>query len=166
MKASGICALVDVRSAPYSRYATWFNHAELQLELKRAGIRYYYAGKQLGGRPDNRRFYDRNGYVLYSLMAQDKGFLNGVAQLRELVTQNEPLVVMCSEENPVVCHRGLLISRVLQEQGVVVKHILGDGSVKHHSELVTRQLSLWEADDEWKSIRSVLHQDPLESSLP
>lgn len=155
MKSCGICALVDVRSSPYSRYATWFNHAELQVELKKASIRYFYAGKQLGGRPENMRFYDKNGFVLYSSMAEDNTFLKAITQLRELAKINEPLVIMCSEDNPVVCHRGLLISRILQQQGVEVKHILGDGSVKYHSELVTRQLTLLEGDEEWKSIRSV-----------
>ena len=159
-----IHTLVDVRTSPYSQYAAWFNKEELSDGIKKLGLQYYYAGKHLGGRPTGSVFYDKNGYALYDVMAADKQFIRALSQLRHLAAITSPLVIMCSEENPRLCHRGLLISRVLDQQGVDVQHIMGDGSVQPHRTLFTHQLSLIDGEDEWKSIRSVLQPSPQESS--
>ena len=48
---------------------------------------------------------------------------------------------MCAEKDPLECHRAILISRVLDEKGIEVKHVLGDGGIETQSELVTRMLN-------------------------
>ena len=40
----------------------------------------------------------------------------------------ERVVVMCSEEDPTMCHRHHLIGRYLSQQGFLVLHIRGDGN--------------------------------------
>lgn len=74
------------------------------------------------------------------------------------------IAILCSEKNPSVCHRRLLIARVLRESGVGVRHIRGDGRVQPEDELLasehvqSEQLTLFEYSPpaEWKSIPSVL----------
>lgn len=62
LRQHGPQTLVDVRSAPYSRYAPHFNRGSLDALLNDASIRYIWAGDTLGGRPDDPACY-RDGVV-------------------------------------------------------------------------------------------------------
>ena len=43
--------VADVRSSPYSKYATQFDRESLMEALSAAGFQYVYLGSELGGRP-------------------------------------------------------------------------------------------------------------------
>ena len=45
------------------------------------------------------------------------------------------VTLMCSEEDPTHCHRRLLVSRVLESEGLVVQHIRGDGHIDLENDL-------------------------------
>ncbi len=70
-----ITLLVDVRSQPYSRYVKHFNRPELEYLIERRGIPYLYMGEELGGRPNSDNYYDPEGHVLYSKVAEARFFL-------------------------------------------------------------------------------------------
>jgi len=53
LEDNGIVLLVDVRTAPYSRYNPQFNKELLETVLARHGIQYAHAGKYLGGHPSD-----------------------------------------------------------------------------------------------------------------
>ena len=42
---------------------------------------------------------------------------------------------MCSEADPLECHRFALVARYFHEQGVLVSHILGNGTAVAHQDL-------------------------------
>lgn len=167
----GIQSLVDVRSAPYSRYVPHFNRPELEYATERAGIRYLYLGDELGGRPPGMEYYDDEGYVLYYRTARAPFFLRGLERLTDEGALYRT-AMMCSEEDPTNCHRRLLIARVLEEQGVPTLHIRGDDRIQTAEDfLYDQQLSLWgdsnkAAGEEmtWKSIRPVSPRRPQSSS--
>lgn len=167
LRSNGIEALVDVRTHPYSRFATQFNRESLKGSLSAAGVRYLYLGGELGGRPTGSEFYDAEGYVLYDRLAASPAFLSGLRRLESGIAEYR-VALMCSEEDPNVCHRRLLISRALGGRGIEARHIRGDGSVETEPELravndaeQSAQLSLFGLAEEpsWKSIRSVLHNE-------
>ena len=56
--------LVDVRSSPYSRYASQFNREALRQPLHDRAVQYLFLGDLLGGRVEDDRFYDDPGRVL------------------------------------------------------------------------------------------------------
>ena len=154
--------LVDVRSSPYSRYTAHFNRESLKGALEQRGIRYLFMGDQLGGRPVGDEFYDAKGHVLYYRVAEAKFFRDGIERLRKGSTQYR-VAMMCSEEDPAVCHRMLLISRVLTESGEVVTHIRGDGKLQTDAELRAATANLAQGllfeeleQESWKSLLSVL----------
>jgi len=130
----GIRILVDVRSSPYAKYASQFNREALQAHPAMKPFKYCYAGKQLGGKPANEVFYDEDGYVNYQDIASSYTFEEGLEKLIELAGK-APSAVMCSEEDPHACHRRLLIGRVLEEQGITVRHIRGDGRLQTEADL-------------------------------
>jgi hypothetical protein len=178
LKRHGIQSLVDVRSAPYSRYVPHFNRLELEEAVERQGIRYVYLGEELGGRPPTDEYYDAEDHVLYSRVAVAPFFLGGLERLKDEAAEYRA-AIMCSEEDPTNCHRHLLIARVLDGQGVRVLHIRGDGREQTEDDLrpkrpAVEQMSLFGeapelADEEaqWKSIRSVSRRNqPKSSSRP
>ncbi len=169
LKKHDIQVLTDTRSSPYSKFVPQFNREELERALKPTGIKYLYLGKELGGRPDDDAYYDEEGRVLYYRLAEDRTFLTGIERLEQGI-QRFRVAIMCSEEDPAVCHRHLLVSRVVAKRGVNVLHIRGDGSLQ--SDAVVRsgeceQPLLFELPEEetaWKSLRSVSRKKPPASS--
>jgi hypothetical protein len=49
---------------------------------------------------------------------------------------------MCSEKDPLDCHRTVLVARALELQGVSVEHILPDGRLEPHADAMNRLLSV------------------------
>ncbi len=173
LDAHAIDVLADVRSAPYSKYVTHFNANELKATIVGRGRRYVYLGRELEGRPTGDEYYDSDGHVLYSRVAQAPFFQDGIARLVRGMSQHR-IAIMCSEEDPADCHRHLLIGRVLAERGITLQHIRGDGVVQTDTELADRagpgragvQLSFLPGVevDPWRSIRSVSRNDPRATS--
>jgi len=169
-----IAVLVDVRSSPYSRYASQFNKQAVEHSLQSRRIQYLFLGDLVGGRAEGDEFYDGSGRVLYAEVARSAGFRQGIERLLRGIARHR-VALMCGEEDPTECHRRLLIGRVLAERGVRVMHIRGDGSVQSEEELAAElhfkktkgQLTLFDIEepDEWKSTQSVLPKSRPPSSL-
>jgi uncharacterized protein (DUF488 family) len=177
LQRHGVQTLVDIRSQPYSRYATHFNRHELESMVEGRNIKYVYLGGELGGRPIGEEFYDDERHVLYARLAESRAFREGIARLLDDSVLART-AMMCSEEDPTECHRRLLIARVLEGQNVVVHHIRGDGRLQTERDLEVpihrapaQQLSLFEdpninqeEDVAWRSIRPVSPRKPQPNS--
>src|SRR5688500_5420009 len=70
--------LVDVRTAPYSRYCPQFNKAELQRAVETAGLRYCFAGQSLGGKPEDDELLKEDGTPDYDRIAASEAYLEGL----------------------------------------------------------------------------------------
>jgi uncharacterized protein (DUF488 family) len=159
LKEHGIEIVADVRSRPYSRHAPHFSAKDIEAILWDNGIRRLFLGFELGGRPTAEEFYDADGRVDYARIKRSQSFLDGIKQLESSI-RNHKIALLCSEEDPVGCHRRLLVGHVLGERGLVVRHIRGDGSVQTEGEASGDQPVLF-PDTEVsvrKSIRSVLRR--------
>ena len=91
--------LVDVRSAPYSRFTPPFNRRRLEPVLAATGVRYLFAGDELGGRPSNAKHYDAEGHALYGEMALELRFRQMIDRLADGVRDHR-IALMCSEGRP------------------------------------------------------------------
>ena len=138
LKKHQINALADVRSHPYSRFLPHFNKEMLQSSVKAAGIHYVYLGQELGARPKNLSCYV-NGKALYNRIAETPEFSEGLARICK-GAQQYTIVLMCAEQDPATCHRAILISSRLQEQGLAVEHIHRDGHLETQTQLEDRLL--------------------------
>jgi uncharacterized protein (DUF488 family) len=130
------------------------------------GAKYLYLGEQLGGRPQGSEFYDDDGFVLYWKVAASQSFRRGIERLEKGIRRCR-VVVMCSEENPTDCHRRLLVSKVMLEQGIAVTHIRGDGHIEEEPGPIRfPEGSLLEDEEKlWRSSRSVSRKRAPRSSL-
>lgn len=140
LEENGVMALVDVRSAPFSRYNPQFNRENLERELPQHGIQYVFAGQYLGGRPTDpacyksRKLPDEGADYLHEVdypeVMKREGFIKGIIRLLELADE-QTTAILCSEENPAQCHRHHLIAKFLigEYPEVKIQHIRGDGNV-------------------------------------
>lgn len=134
LRDNAIEVLVDVRSNPVSRYARHFNRTDIQEATARAGVKYAFLGRELGGKPASAEFYDATGRILYPKLAQSPLFREGIEWLHAEVLSHR-VAIMCGEEDPLGCHRRKLIAPSLAARGVAVLHLRGDGRVQTEEEL-------------------------------
>jgi len=133
-------AIADVRSVPNSRWCPWFSAKALAESLPRARITYTMMGDTLGGRPRDGRLF-RDGVVDYEAMAVQPEFIASLDRLTEEAARSR-ICLMCSEREPLDCHRCLLVARSLAERGLAVGHILHDGTIEPHAATEARLLAL------------------------
>jgi len=104
LKEHEIDLLVDVRSAPYSKWRPEFNTGNLREILRSSKIEYSWRGKKLGG---------------FGQCDHEEG----IEELKPLLVKYKRICLMCSEENPDKCHRKQNLQPILEREGVDVIHI-------------------------------------------
>lgn len=133
LKSYGINCIVDVRSVPASKYSPQFNEENLKWFLKRNGIVYLHFGDEFGARRTD--CLDEDGQVNFELAVTTPKFQQGVKRLMNGLEKGYRIALMCSEADPLECHRFSLVSRYFHEHGFEVRHILKNGEWASHSQL-------------------------------
>ena len=125
---NAISAVCDVRSTPYSRRHPQYNKETLSRALKNEDIAYVFLGKELGAKhPDPDCIID--GKVQFELIANKPVFASGLQRVIE-GTKQYNVALLCAEEDPLTCHRTILVCRHLRHQFGTILHIRGDGSLE------------------------------------
>jgi hypothetical protein len=140
LEGAGVTLVADVRSHPFSRRQPQFDRPELEQGLRERGIVYVFLGDRLGGRPTRLDLYDVGGRVDYDKVRATAAFRAGLEALLRRLEQHT-VAMLCSEADPIVCHRGLMIAPALLEQGIEPGHIRRDGTVETSAELEQRLLA-------------------------
>lgn len=156
---TGITAIADVRSTPYSGRFPHFNQPELKQALSDGGIAYVFLGEALGARTKDRSCY-QEGRADYELIASTEAFERGLDRV-EVGARKYRIALMCAEREPLDCHRTILVSRWLQARGMSVLHVLADGSIEPNEFTEKRLLKMMkmETGDLFDTPES--HADPL-----
>jgi uncharacterized protein (DUF488 family) len=128
LSAAGATHLVDVRTAPYSRFRPEFSREPLAAALEARGIRYVFMGRELGGQP--------GGKADYAEMRLRPAFLEGIANLEAAHRAGHRLALMCAEAKPQSCHRTKLVAEELVARGTPVSHIDEHGDLRSHAEIM------------------------------
>jgi uncharacterized protein (DUF488 family) len=140
LAGAGVETIADIRTAPRSRFSPQFNKDALAAALAARGVEYIFLGKELGGRPQRQELYT-DGVADYEKMAASPEFRLGLDRLMESAARSR-VAAMCSEADPLECHRCLLVGRALAATGADVRHILASGAIVTHAEVEERLLSL------------------------
>ena len=142
----GVQILVDVRSAPYSRHRPEYRKKPLQRAVEEAGLRYWYRGAHLGGRPRDASIYV-GGQVDPVRYRARPAFRREIDRLGCAANLGARLCLLCAEEDPLRCHRFHLLGEELRRKGLDVRHIDARGRVVTHGSLLgmrpVDQLSLF-----------------------
>jgi uncharacterized protein (DUF488 family) len=140
LTATGITAIADVRSQPYSRRHPQFNKERLAAELARHHIAYVFLGRELGARSDDPSCYE-DGKVQYQRLAATELFKSGIERVLNGAAKYR-VALMCAEKEPLNCHRTLLVGRALQRRNASIMHVLSDGSVEPQDQTMSRLIDL------------------------
>ena len=106
-----------MRAYPASRRQPQFSRASLEASLRKAGIRYVWEGKALGGL--------RKSYADHMQTSQFQSAAGNLTRMGGRVC------IMCAESNPAHCHRSH-ISDWLVSHGTPVVHLLDLGAQHQH----------------------------------
>jgi uncharacterized protein (DUF488 family) len=137
----GVESLCDVRSRPGSFRFPQFNREPLEAGAGLAKIRYQFLGESLGGRPEDPRAYRSDGRVDYVARRKSPDFSAGIDRLLELSRAGN-IALMCAEEDPLQCHRFLMICPAVLERGIVPVHIRRGGILESQRDAEDRLLKL------------------------
>ena len=126
LKKHNINTIVDVRSIPYSKFASQYNRETLKYYLKENKIYYIYMGDLLGARYEDKNLLFDDGKVNFKKVQKIKSFQDGITRLDKGITKGYNISLMCSEKEAFDCHRFGLISEFLNKMGINIKHIYPD----------------------------------------
>jgi uncharacterized protein (DUF488 family) len=123
-----LSAIADIRSSPYSKYSPHFNKDMLDIALRNANIDYIFLGKELGAQRSEDVCYI-DGQAKYDRIAHLPAFRRGLEIVLQRV-ENCRIALMCSESDPITCHRTILVCRELKRvcPDLKIIHILSDGT--------------------------------------
>ena len=140
LKQHGVTAVADVRSFPFSRRFPHFNQSPLKNSLGSEDISYVFLGEQLGARPKDPECYVE-GKARYELIAATEAFSMGLERIYKGAKHHQ-IALMCAEQDPITCHRAILVCKHLRNAGLDVQHILKTGTLEPHEHLEHRLLKL------------------------
>ena len=150
-----VTAVADVRTHPFGRLPH-FRRDHLAAALKGQGIDYVSLGRELGARRAEPECYVQ-GQAVYECVATLPLFREGLQRVTTLCRQHT-VALMCAEQEPLDCHRCILICRHLKSFGFPIRHILGSGDTEKHADTENRMMQR-------AGIFRLLNPDAQESSL-
>jgi len=136
----GVDLVIDVRSSPRSLRFPHFDREELEGTLRSRGIRYLFLGEELGGRPEDPKAYRSDGVVDYRARRKSVSFQRGLERVLEELTRHD-LALLCAEEDPLTCHRFLMIGPELVALGIEPRHIRKGETLETQGEAEDRLLT-------------------------
>ena len=134
--------IADVRSNPYSKYSPHFGKDVLEIALRNANINYLFLGRELGAQRSESECYV-DGQAKYDTIAHLPAFRRGLEIVLQGVKHNR-IAIMCSESDPITCHRTILVCRELKKicPALKITHILGDGTEEQQETSERRLIKL------------------------
>ena len=121
-----INCVVDIRGTPYSKYNIQFNKESLRRDLINKGFKYIYMAKEFAAKRENKISYNDKGYADFDKVITEDEFKNGIERLKVGISKGYNIALLGAMQDPIRCHRGIMLGRALRDNGFVVKHILDD----------------------------------------
>ncbi|MDR3313979.1 MAG: DUF488 domain-containing protein [Oscillospiraceae bacterium] len=137
----GVKLLVDIRSMPYSMHSPEYNRPNIERLLKDRNIYYRNYAQEFGARQADRHYFSDEGYLNFEKFAQSPQFQQGFCKLQKSIEQGYPLALMCAEKDPATCHRSIMVSRVFNDSGYDVAHILSGGVTESQEDIELQLLN-------------------------
>lgn len=157
IKIYSIDCIVDVRSTPYSQYASQFNEAEIRYALQQEGIAYIYMGKEFGARRDDATLYDEDGRLNFEKTAASQSFKAGIERIMQGIEKGYTIALMCTEKDPMDCHRCILVGREINNlENCCVENVLSDGSLLKQTQVEEKLLETYHANRDQLTITELL----------
>lgn len=156
IKKYNINCIVDIRETPYSKYNTQYNKEYFREILKKDGFTYIYMGQEFGAKRGSKQSYNNEGYADFEKVIQEEIFLNGVDRIKNGIDMGYKIVLLGAMQEPIRCHRSIMIGRFLNKEGIHVKYILHEGNLATQDNIEEELLNKYFSDRNQISIDSLL----------
>lgn len=135
LKHYNINCVVDIRGTPYSKYNIQFDKETIRYTLSKAGFIYIYMAKELAAKRINKQSYNEEGYSDFEKVIKENEFIEGIERLKNGCNKGYKIALLGAMQEPIRCHRSILVGRALRENGFNVKHILDDYSIASQEDI-------------------------------
>lgn len=159
LKKYNIDCVVDIRGTPYSKYNTQYNKEVFETNLKKQGFIYIYMGLEFGVIRKNKVSYINEGYADFEKVVKEDIFLDGINRLKKGCNMGYKIALVGAMQEPIRCHRGMLLGRELNKVGFDVKYIMHDESLKTQSYIEEQLLDKYFDERNQLSIDNLLGND-------
>ncbi|EGT5081794.1 TPA: DUF488 domain-containing protein [Clostridioides difficile] len=156
IKKYDINCVVDIRETPYSKYNIQYNKEAFNESLRNSGFIYIYMGKEFGAKRNNKDVYTQEGYADFEKVAKEDIFLNGIERLKKGCQMGYRIVLLGAMQEPIRCHRSILVGKVLNKEGFDVKYIMHEGNLTYQEDIEESLLDKYFSDREQLSIDNLL----------
>lgn len=130
-----IDCVVDIRGIPYSKYNVQFDKETIRYSLTKAGFIYIYMAKELAAKRLSRVSYNEEGYADFEKVIHEEDFINGINRLKNGCEKGYKIAILGAMQDPIRCHRSILVGRELIKNDFNVKHILDDYSIATQNDI-------------------------------
>lgn len=165
LKFHNINCVVDIRGTPYSKYNVQFNKEAIKDSLEKAGFIYIYMAKELAAKRENKSSYNSRGYSDFEKVINEEEFKSGIERLRVGCEKGYKIALLGAMQDPIRCHRSILVGRALRDSNFNVKHILDDYSTVPQEVLEENILDKYFSDRHQLTIDALLGNSKSEKDM-
>ena len=141
LREYSVNCVIDVRSVAASSYNPQYNEEPIKNFLKNNKITYLHFAEEFGARRTDPDLLGEKGKVDFEKVRNAWSFQNGLKMVWQGIKKGDVMAIMCSESEPLDCHRFSMVSVGLEDDGFEVKHILKNKSIKTNEELKNELLN-------------------------
>ena len=160
-----INCVVDIRGTPYSKYNVQYNKETIRNTLIKEGFVYIYMAKEFAAKRDNKESYNKEGYSDFEKVIYEDDFKNGIERLKNGCEKGYRIALLGAMQDPIRCHRSILVGRALVENGFNVKHILDDYSIVYQTDIEKSLLEKYFEDRNQMTIDYILGTNKSEKEM-
>ena len=91
--------------------------------------------EEFGARHEEESLLDNEGKVHFGFVQKSSAFQRGVERIDIGLEKGFQIALMCSEGNPLECHRFSMVAAYLESIDIQVQHILKDKTLQTHQDL-------------------------------
>lgn len=156
LRYHGINCVIDIRGTPYSKYNVWFDKEVIANTLRNNGFVYIYMGEEFAAKRIRKISYNDGGYSDFNKVVLEEEFLKGIERIKTGLSKGYKIVLLGAMQDPIRCHRSILIGREFEKQGFKVNHILDDYSIASQKDIEEMLLDKYFKDRNQLTIDSLL----------
>ncbi|MGL5506639.1 MAG: DUF488 family protein [Paraclostridium sp.] len=165
LKKYDINCVVDIRQTPYSKYNTQYNREVFSENLKELGFTYIYMGKEFGATRQTKDSYTPRGYADFEKAIHEDIFKEGVNRLKKGCSMGYRIVLLGAMQEPIRCHRAIMVGRQLSKDGFDIKYIMHEGHIEKQTDIEEALLDKYFESRNQLSIDSILGNGPDKEEL-
>lgn len=160
-----IDCVIDTRGIPYSKYNIQFDKETIRYTLTKEGFIYLFMATEFADKRDTKVSYIEEGYADFEKVIEEEDFKRGVERLKDGCNKGYRIALLGAMQDPIRCHRSILLGKALREEGFNVMHIMDDYSTKDQDYIEERILDKYFPDRNQITIDALLGNEKTKEEL-